>query len=134
MPRRLGRFLLFATTGFLILSLLLVALYRLVPPPVTRVSASRLALILAVSSASTTSAPWSAVTVESTTVAIDLDSTVLVAIVKLTAADVPPTSALPPAALTVLSSVAEIVARRLSRPQDSLAWSRQAAASQRLGA
>jgi monofunctional biosynthetic peptidoglycan transglycosylase len=35
MPRRLGRFLLFATTGFLILSLLLVALYRLVPPPVT---------------------------------------------------------------------------------------------------
>lgn len=37
-------------------------------------------------------------------------------------------------ALATHGPVAEIVARRLSRPQDSLAWSRQAAASQRLGA
>ena len=35
MLQRLGRFLLFAIGGFLVVSMLLVALYRAVPPPVT---------------------------------------------------------------------------------------------------
>jgi monofunctional biosynthetic peptidoglycan transglycosylase len=42
MLRRLGRILIFATTGGVILSVLVVALYRIVPPPVTPLMLIRL--------------------------------------------------------------------------------------------